>query len=232
MNDLSREDLVVTQRHMWEEKLARHGATTQALGSESLSHKQLRYQMISQLFNEESDFSLLDVGAGVGDYYGYLQTKFKHLGIRYRGVDITPEFCELARSKYPGIEIGSENILSEDVGTFDYVTLSGLFHQRGTASIAYWTSFMVEMLSHAFRIANKGIAFNVLTNLAEFKREDNYYVDIFELQKSMARELSRFYRVACDGPLFEATMYIYKPDAILKRFPDPVFQRYVLKENS
>jgi SAM-dependent methyltransferase len=230
MNDSKRDVIMDAQKQLWREKLLKCGMSPQAVGSESLEHKELRYRLISRIFEGDADFSLLDVGAGVGDFYGYLSAEHSDQHIRYRGVDIMLEFCELARYRYPGIEIGDEDILTDDMGQFDYVALSGLFHQRGAVGATEWNDFMIRTLERAFAMARKGIAFNVLSTFAEFHREGNFYVDVLDLQKLIAQRLSRFYRVCHDGPLFEATIFIFKPEAVLARFPQPEFRRYIDKQ--
>jgi hypothetical protein len=227
MNAPDNRQIVEHQKRLWERKLQDHGDLPQAVGSESLAHKNLRYRLLSDVFMGDAGFSLLDVGAGVGDYFGYIQRECSGQRIAYHATEITPEFCRAAKERYPGISIRASNILEEDIGSYDYVVMSGIFHQRGEVPLNDWCSFMASMLGRAFEICRKGIGFNVLSHHVEFRREDNYYVDLAELQEWIVRKLSRFYTLNQAYPLFEATMAVYKPAAVRAVFPQEEFARYI-----
>lgn len=227
MNEYVNKCIVEKQKQLWEQKLENHGNLLQSVGSESIEHKQLRYQYISHVFYGDASFSLLDVGAGVGDYFEYLSRVFPEKNIIYRGTEITPEFCRIAREKYPDISIDTVNILDHEVGPHDYVVLSGIFHQRGEVPIDEWRQYMVHMLIRAFQICTKGIAFNVLSNHAEYEREGNFYVNLTELQDFVVRRLSRFYTLNHAYPLFEGTICCYKLDAVLSLYPQRTFRKYM-----
>lgn len=227
MSEYVNKRIIDGQRQLWEQKLERHGNIPQAVGSESIEHKQLRYRHISNVFYGDTNFSLLDVGAGVGDYFGYLSHVFPEKHITYQGAEITPEFCRLAREKHSDISIDVINILDDEVNPHDYVVLSGIFHQRGEISIDEWHQYMEQMLIRAFQISTKGIAFNVLSHHAEYERVENFYVNLTDLQDFVVRRLSRFYILDHAYPLFEATLSIYQPNFIRTRHPSNVFAKYM-----
>lgn len=215
------------QKELWEHKLEQYKGLPQAVGSESIEHKDLRYRQISDIFFGDTNFSLLDVGAGVGDYFGYLSRIFPEKKITYQGSEIVPEFCNLAREKYPEISINTMNILEDDIESYDYVIMSGIFHQRGETTLVEWRHCMRDMLIKAFQICKKGIAFNVLSNYAEYEREGNFYADLHELQDFIVRSLSRFYTLNHAYPLFEATIFVYQPRVIRERYPSNLFTKYM-----
>ena len=90
------------------------------------STQQLRFQILSQI-GDLNGKSVLDVGCGVGDFYGYLNRK--NLNFEYLGIDITPEMIIEAKKKYPD---GSFELAEvSDIDTkFDYVFGSGVFTHR------------------------------------------------------------------------------------------------------
>lgn len=227
MKESDGQDVVQAQRRLWEEKLRDHDDLTQAVGSESMEHKNLRYALVSKVFEDERDFSLLDVGAGVGDYYGFLKQAHPDRNIRYFGLDIVPEFRLLAERRYPGIQMSGADVLSDDIGRYDYVVMSGLFHQRGDCTETEWTRFMHQMLERAFAISNEGVVFNVISHHAEFRREGNFYVNVGQIVDWLASTLSRFYWVSHASPLFEATVAVYKADVVRGKYPSDTFARYI-----
>jgi len=227
MNQNIIKHIVRQQKQLWKKNLDKYGLQPEAVGSESVAHKELRYQQISQVFNEDANFSLLDVGAGVGDYFGYLSRHFSEKKIRYRGAEITPEFCGIAREKYPDIAIDTVNILEDEIDHHDYVVLSGIFHQKGNATRDEWKKYMEKMIIRAFQICSKGIAFNVLSHHAEFQREGNFHVNLNNLQDFIVDHLSRFYTLNHAYPLFEATITIYKTSTVLSRYKQKEFKKYI-----
>lgn len=227
MNEKTIEQL---QKEHWKKMLTEHGNQPRAVGSESKPHKFLRYERISYLFRDNSDFSLLDLGAGVGDYFGYIKANFAKHNIDYTGLEITKEFCDIARSNHPGIRIKCQNILDEEASeTYDYVILSGVFHQCGGARTENWENQIERLIMRAYEICNKGIAFNVLSNYVDYYKEGNYYGNLSKITDFIVLRLSRFLCVDLAYPLFEATFCVYKPSYIRSLYPEPEFQKYLKK---
>ena len=135
-------DINKSQQDYWRKKITMYKEDLKTIGSETSEHKAMRYKKIASIYSELQEVSILDVGAGFGDYYGYINENFNSKKITYQGIEITPEFCEVARKKYPGINIFYLNILEDEIhGTFDFVQMSGLFHQHGGTPILNWTDF-------------------------------------------------------------------------------------------
>jgi SAM-dependent methyltransferase len=104
------------------------------------------------------DKSLLDVGCGVGDFYGYL----KRRGFRgsYAGLDLISENCRAAAEKY-----GEELFLNRDVldlggeEKYDYVFASGIFFLPADD----WEEAVSRTLARMFALCRLGIAANFLS---------------------------------------------------------------------
>ena len=229
---MSLDDIAQRQRHHWKTLAAEHPGTVQAVGSESIAHKYLRYAKLAEIFSQRgpAELSIHDVGCGVGDFYDWL----KHSGhdlkqISYSASEITPEYCEIARQRHPEVQFYIRDILAKPVpDRYDYVILSGVFHQQGDVSHRRWVDYMQNLLSAAWGMTNVGMAFNVLTSYADFYKPGNFYADLSELQLFVVRHLSRFFRIDCSYPLFEATFHVYKPSSIKYLYPQNEFQRYFL----
>ena len=139
---MSLDDIVQKQRLHWKNLAAEHAGSVQAVGSESLAHKHLRYAKLAEIFSqrEGAEFSIHDIGCGVGDFYDWLKQSghdLKH--ISYSASEITPEYCEIARQRHPEVQFYSRDISTEPVADrYDYVILSGVFHQQGDVSHSRW----------------------------------------------------------------------------------------------
>ena len=193
-----------------------------------MEHKDLRYAKIAKIFQDDSDFSVHDVGAGVGHFYQYLKKHINHKRFTYSISEITKEYCDIAKQQYPEIEIQHRDILNEDVNeTFDYVVLSGVFHQKGNAKHKEWIEYIEQLLAKSYAISKKGIAFNVLSPYADYYNPENFYGNLFEIQSFIVKRMSRFFKMDHSYPLFECTFYIYKKDFISKSYNSQNFQKYI-----
>lgn len=225
---MSSNQISKSQQNHWHNKLEEHNESFQAIGSESSEHKALRYERISTILSDQKKFSLLDVGAGFGDYFGYLNEHFPNTKIDYHGTEITPDFCRIAQKRFPKIKISSFNVLTDKFDRkYDFIQMSGLFHQHGDISLNDWYKFMLTMLDKCFENCTKGISFNVLSDIADFKREGNFYVGIEKLYPVLCKSFSRHIIIDQSYPLFEATVHVLKPEFIKEKFPQNTFHRYL-----
>ena len=70
---------------------------------------------------------ILDVGCGFGHMLDYLQAW--NIDAQYTGVDICPEFIDVARQRHPKADFRLLNILETDIEeTWDWVFLVGAFN--------------------------------------------------------------------------------------------------------
>lgn len=103
--------------------------------------------------------TLLDVGCGRGDLLEYLVRRGLR-GIAYTGVDLMPEFIELARHRYPHARFFTAEFLNwRAPARYDYVVASGALSVRLTNNERYLGRLVAKML----RLARRGVAFNFLT---------------------------------------------------------------------
>lgn len=225
---MAQDDIVGKQQEHWRQVAQRNAGTVGAVGSESLAHKHLRYAKVSQVFGDEQRFSLHDVGPGVCDYYAYLTQQYPQRAIDYSASEITPEFCSAAAERFPDITVLNRDVLElADVSEqYDFVVLSGVFHQRGDVGHSEWISYMESLVARAFELARMGVAFNVLSPYADFYNPGNYYASLFEVQTFIVRRLSRFFTMDHAYPLFEATFCVYKESYVRTRFPQQGFAKY------
>jgi trans-aconitate methyltransferase len=73
--------------------------------------------------------SLLDIGAGVGDLWGWLE----HRGIRcdYHGIDVSPAMVERAQARFPGARFEVRDLTTWNPGrTFDFTVAFAIHNVR------------------------------------------------------------------------------------------------------
>jgi hypothetical protein len=73
---------------------------------------------------------------------------------------------------------------------------------------------MFEFMSNTLKIiwskTNKGIAFNVMSKLVDWERDDLFHVSMDELGLFLKNNLSRNFIIRNDYKLYEYTIYVYK----------------------
>ena len=60
------------QRGHWSAILREHSGSPRAVGSESMAHKHLRYAKLAEIFADEREFTVHDIGAGIGHFCDFL----------------------------------------------------------------------------------------------------------------------------------------------------------------
>jgi len=153
---------------------------TVAWGSRQSQHT--RFQVLSEI--AELDHRLiLDVGCGLGDFYGYLLSR--GTSVQYVGYDISAKVINIARAKYPAARFELKDILEDrSSARFDYVFASGTFNRRVTDS----DCLVKPMISRIYEMATLGAGFNVMSTYAKFFNEDEYYAQpeaLFSFCKSL-----------------------------------------------
>jgi hypothetical protein len=121
-------------------------------------------------------------------------------------------FIELSRAKYPLIKYYHLDILCdpEAVPGFDYVVLNGVFNSKCRLSSEEMFAYVRAVLRAVFARARVGIAFNVMSKLVDWEREDLFHLPFDVLGRFLAAELSRNFVIRHDYGLFEYTTYLYR----------------------
>ncbi len=150
-----------------------------------------------------SGASVLDVGSGLGHFYGYLQQYAPD--VVYTGIDILPQMVHEARISYgkEHFHVGSLELIKDE---FDFVCASGTF----SAKINNNLEFVQSQIRKMFSIAKKGVAFNLLKSHCEFVVDPKLFfynpVDIVAYCKTLSSSVK-----LCEDYLDnDFTVYLYK----------------------
>jgi hypothetical protein len=204
-----------------------HRGTPMAVSSESHEHKELRYGMLSELFLNDNDFSVHDVGCGVADFWAYLKSQHPEKIIRYSGTEILIEYQREASQRFSGSPILIRDLADKPGNDmYDYVVMSGVFHQKQQTRIPVWEKFMQALLRNTYQMATKGIGFNIISPFVDFYQEQVYYCNLNKLIQFINDELSRFFEIRHNYALFELTVFIYKPEHVHSKYPQKIFEKY------
>lgn len=199
-----RDKAAIIQRYT--ERFRRKGGTVEALGSGTDEHQAIRYRVLSEVADLGGQ-RVLDVGCGFGGFYDYC----RHMGqpMTYIGIDIVPALLEEASRRHPEAEFLELDILEDPFDMeVDYVVSSQAFNNRLEYS-DNWEVFK-QALEKSFRIARKGVAFDLMSTYVDFHEDHLFYYDpgkVFEFCKSLTKRVA----LRNDYPLFEFCVYLY-PD--------------------
>jgi ubiquinone/menaquinone biosynthesis C-methylase UbiE len=199
----------VIQRY--DERLATHGETAVALGWRDRAQQELRFRILADL-GDCTNRSVLDIGCGFGDLLDYLTARGA-TNVSYTGTDLHSGMIEIASKRHPEATFfATANLTQFADESHDYVFMSGLFNFRIADNVA----FLHEMMRQSFRIARRGVAFNLLGSYVDFREEHLFYYREEEVF-AFAKSLTRFVNLRADYPLHEFTVHLYKPAAVLAK---------------
>ena len=215
------------QEQHYRQLFTEHAGTTMAVSSESAAHKKLRFDQIAKVFGDDARFSLHDVGMGLGAFGAYLRENFAERLIEYSGTEILPEFVQGAETEHPKSSFYLRD-LTEGAGDdrYDYVVLSGVFHQRRSTPIPEWEEFSRLLLRNAWKMCRKGLAFNFISPFVDFYQTEVYYANLTRVIQFINEELSRFFVVNHSYALFEFTVLVYREPHVAARDSAPEFRKY------
>lgn len=132
-----------------------HGSSPRAVGWGDEKSQAARFASLCRVGDLEGA-SALDVGCGLGGFYGYLKDHYE--SVRYIGIDINPRYIEKARKLYPDAEFEVADFEECKAMPFDYVVASGVF----SVKIPDYKEIYFGQIKKMFAIARKGIAFTML----------------------------------------------------------------------
>lgn len=216
-----------SQERIYRDLYEQHKGTPMAVSSESWNHKQTRFSLICDIFKEEDNISVHDVGMGVADMGEFIRNHFPNKKIEYSGTEILSEYVAEAQARFPKSRFYNRDIAEQSFDEkYDFCLLSGVFHQRRDSSIRDWEKFSQEILRHSFEMCTKGISFNFISPFVDFYQTQVYYSNLPKLINFINDDLSRFFEIKHNYALYEFTVYVYKEEYIKSKFSQPEFQKY------
>lgn len=208
MNEADKAEITTRYR----ERLKQHGAGSAALATGTPERQAIRFGVLAGI-GDLDGARVLDVGCGFGDFYEFLIAR----GIRprYTGYDITPEFVEHARMRFPEARFEVRDVQSDGIPEkFDYVVSSQTFNNR----LAHEDNLhvMQDVLRISYAACEKGVSIDMMTAYVDFREDRLFYYspeEIFRFSKTLTKRVL----LRHDYPLFEFTVYLYRDFAGWKK---------------
>jgi hypothetical protein len=98
----------------------------------------------------------------------------------------------------------------EQLPIFDYVVLNGVFNYRGSIGRDDMLRYWQQLTMTAYRHCLLGIAFNVMSTLVDWERDDLFHLPFDAMAGFVAKHLSRQFVIRHDYRAYEYTTYVYR----------------------
>jgi SAM-dependent methyltransferase len=196
----------------YEDCLDRHGDSHLGVDWPNAEDAETRYRVMLDVAGQcPSPATLLDFGCGAGHLLEFICRSGAD-AIRYSGLDASPKFVDLCRRKFPDATFHCRDVLqgTVDIEPSDYVVMNGVLTERCGVSEAAMLDYMATLLTAAWPLARKGMAFNVMSAQVDWKRDDLFHVSFDTMASLVKTRLSRHFRFRQDYGLYEFTTYVYR----------------------
>lgn len=189
----------------YDARFAQFGYDIRTLASGTAERHRLRHRILTEIGVREG-CTLLDLGCGFGDYFGYLQSV--GCNVDYVGYDINPKLVQMAARQHPEATFQVKDVLSEPFPTFDFVVASNVLNLRLQEQDNY--ALLDEMMRVCYQHARRGVAVDFLTSYVDFQTPEAFHYEP-EQVFAMAKRITKRVTLRHDYPLYEFCIYLY-PD--------------------
>lgn len=200
----------------YEQCLARHGDSHRGVDWPNAADAATRYRVMLELLRPQpleapAPLELLDFGCGAGHLLEHIHEHGPH-DLRYRGIDVSQPFIDLAKRKFPGIEFHCFDVLADDalLPSADFIVLNGVLTEKRGLPFEEMFDYMARLLPRVFAAARRGMAFNVMSHHVDWQRDDLFHVPFDQMAAFVRTNLSRHFLFRADYGLYEYTTYVYR----------------------
>jgi SAM-dependent methyltransferase len=197
-------------------KTAEHGDSHLGMDWPNFDDAQKRYGVMVDVFDYDrhrpnSTATLLDFGCGSGHLLEYINVHSSKNQWEYHGLELSKPAIDLFKSKFRDVPLYDIDILKSDLDSkFDYIIMNGIFTEKVNLSWDEMWVYFNKLLTRAFEHCKRGVAFNVMSKVVDWEREDLFHLDKHQLDKFLCTDLSRNFIIRNDYGLYEYTVYVYK----------------------
>lgn len=191
----------------YQKLLLEHGDSPQATQYSNRETQELRFEYLTQI-DDLNGKLILDFGCGTAHLATYL--KNKGIIFDYIGVDIVPEFLEIASKKHPEFRFGGlDQFMGIDV---DYAFVCGVFNNKMEDNQQFYQNVIRDL----FKKSRQGVAFNMMSSYVDYYDDNLFYErpeTIFEFVKNNITPfitLRNDYQIKPGVPPFDFTVYLYR----------------------
>lgn len=166
-------------KNFYSSHLRDFGNSAKGVGWKNTEAQHIRFDQLVKII-ATADYSINDLGCGVGELYKYLLER--HLKPReYLGYDILTDMVDTANQLFVGTQNARFKKIdrSSEMIEADYSVASGIFNVKYEASESQWMHYVLTTLDDLNSKSKHAFSFNLLTKYSdkEFMQEYLYYAD-------------------------------------------------------
>ena len=197
-----------------EEDLIKYGDNFRGVGyTKSPEEAAERYALMVGVVREDATpVTILDLGCGLGHLLDFIESHADYRHLRYAGLDISSRYLDAARKRHPQHKFLLMDVLEADeqLPIFDYVVLNGIFNYRGPIERGDMERYWQQLTMTAYRHCRLGMAFNVMSMLVDWERDDLFHLPFDAMAAFVGKHLSRHFVIRHDYQAYEYTTYVYR----------------------
>jgi hypothetical protein len=204
----------------YESCLEKYGDTHLGVDWPKKEDADLRYRVMLEVIKSGTSgrIELLDFGCGASHLYEHILRRELHsmrrspYAIEYSGLDLSPMFIDLSRSKFPSNGYYCLDILENqnNLPGFDYIVMNGVFTEKRDLSFDEMLEYFQAVVRKVFAKASIGIAFNTMSKQVDWERQDLFHLPFDVLASFLTKNISRNFVFRQDYGLYEYTTYVYR----------------------
>lgn len=213
-------------RDYYSELYLQYGQDERSLGWTKNKQNIRFHELIKHILmkNRTAQVSLLDIGCGFGDLYTYIRAN--KLPISYYGIDIMPDFIEIAQKNHEDIRDNfllaeflewKENEMTKRLPMkWDWIVESGFFGHKLFETEEEMYDYIYRVMKKGMELCEVGICFDFLSDKVDYRTSQNDFHASPEKILEMAYGFSR--NVVLDNSTmpFEFNITIWKNDSFAK----------------
>jgi SAM-dependent methyltransferase len=188
------------------------GNSAKGVGWKNTDAQHIRFEQLAKII-AKPEYSLNDLGCGVGELYTYLQERNLRPN-KYAGYDILNEMVETANQLFADVTNVSFKKIdkSAEMSEADYSVASGIFNVKYEASESQWLNYVLTTLDDMNSKSSDAFSFNLLTKYSdkEFMQDYLYYADPLFYFDYCKRNYSRNVALLHDYYQYDFTILVRK----------------------
>ena len=196
---------------IYENEFKKFGDTYKGMGWKKPKDQLKRFHEFSKIFSKDiNKKKIIDLGCGTSHYYKFLK-KINMNNFEYIGIDISKQFIDISKNKFPDNEYYCIDILkTKKKFKSDYIIINGIFTQKGNMPEKQMYKFFTKFLEKSLSFAKKGLAFNTLSPMSNWKNKKNYYLSFDKLVKFLKLSNENNFLINHTYNKYEYIVYIFK----------------------
>ena len=195
---------------IYEKEFVKFGDTFKGMGWKRSKDQIKRFKEFSKIFiNDKNIKKIFDLGCGTSHFYSFLK-KNKIKKFKYIGIDISKKFIEISKKKFPRNKYFYTDIINTRKKlNCDYAILNGIFTQKGNLTEKEMYFFFKKFIKKALKFTKKGLAFNTLSPICDWKNKKNFYLSFIQLEKFL-KSIKQSFLINHTYNKYEYIVYIFK----------------------